>query len=216
MLRYRLSAIAWLFSAVLAALLAPHLSTALNYLSLPFSLDFAGARAFWHWFIVLSQLLAAAVTLMCIDALWLFPQRNPQQSKEQRQQKPEQEQQSGQGQPPRNPLAPFFLQSQYPCLILGGIILTCVVVAYLVRQGYDMRHLYLLGTAALGVAVVFAVAAFGFALTFGPSKSSSSFRQAGAGPLVGLCLLQALGGAAALWFLALPLSWLLLLMLKVP
>lgn len=92
-------------------------------------------------------------------------------------------------------------------MIMGCVLIAAVLVSYSMKQGYDARHLYLLGIATAGVAIMFIVATIAFAILLGPSKSAEAKpKTTKASTQITLCVLQAFGTAALIWLFVLPLS----------
>lgn len=181
----RASVISWLLAACLIAAVLPQLPGALKHFAVPFAEEITdGGTPFWRPLAMIGYPTAASIVLLSVYSLW-------QMTKE--------------GQ---IPLSKLFIGSRIPCIALGVAALVGGLVSYMVKQGSDTRHLYVLGIAVLGVTAMSALAALGFALLHGPSKPASrSIKQQGSGVHFGLCALQVIGATTAIMLLLLPLSW---------
>jgi hypothetical protein len=100
------------------------------------------------------------------------------------------------------PLAPFFLRTQPPLRKLGITACILVVIVFCARSGMDIRHAYLLGIAAAGIGLMFAIATIPFA--FVKPLKEHAIATAGKGTskprfILSTCLIQSAGTALVLF-----------------
>lgn len=182
-----------MLGAALTFLAGSQFDSLIKHFAVPLPLN--AAAAFVGFFSVISQSLAAVVALFSIYALAVSLQKR------------EDLEETAQ---PGPPLAPLLVRSQYPCAVLGAAAAIAVVVAYMLKQGTDLRHFYLIGMSLLGLGAMFVIGAVAFAVVHGPVKKSSRPQaQSQIGMRIGVSLLQALGVAAVICCLTVLLSYLL-------
>lgn len=191
---YRQATIAWMVGALLTFVAGSRFEDVIKHVAVPLPPAEVAAAAFVSFFSMIGQGLAAAVALFSVYALSVSLQK----------QNSEQE-----TVPPRPPLALLLVRSQYPCMVLGSVALIAVMVAYMLKQGTDVRHFYLLGMSLLGLAVMFVIGTVAFAVVLGPSAKASQKQQQQPklGIRMGVCLLQASGACATICCLTALLSY---------
>lgn len=180
-----------MLGALLAFFAGGRFEDLIRHFLVPLPLSASASAAFVSFFSAISQGLAAAVASFSIYALSVSLQKHKQVEGEGERQGDETAAQS------RAPLAPLLLRSRVPGSILGSVALVVVVVAYMLKQGTDVRHFYLIGMSLLGLAAMAVIAAVAFAVVLGPaSKSTRRQPQGNVGIRIGVCVLHA-GGVAA-------------------
>jgi len=100
------------------------------------------------------------------------------------------------------PLYKFFLTTQPPLRKLGIATCILIVLVFCAKSGMDMRHAYVLGIAAIGIGVVFAIAMLPY--VFVKPMKEHAIATAGRGtskPRFNLsnCLMQSAGAALVLF-----------------
>lgn len=184
-----------MLGAALTFLAGSQFDRLIKHFAVPLPLNAGSSAAFVGFFSVISQSLAAVVALFSIYALAVSLQKR------------EDLEETAQ---PGPPLAPLLVRSQYPCAVLGAAAAIAVVVAYMLKQGTDLRHFYLIGMSLLGLGAMVVIGAVAFAVVHGPVKKSSRPQaQTRFGMRIGVSLLQAGGVAAVICCLTVLLSYLL-------
>lgn len=184
-----------MLGAVFAFLAGAQFESLIKHFAVPLPLNAGSPAAFVGFFSAIGQSLSAVVALFSTYALAVSLQKR------------EDLEETAQSEPP---LASLLVRSQYPCAVLGAVAVVALVVAYMLKQGTDLRHFYLIGMSLLGLAAMFVIGAVAFAVVHGPvKKSSRPPAQTHLGMRIGVSLLQAGGVAAVICCLTVLLSYLL-------
>jgi hypothetical protein len=107
------------------------------------------------------------------------------------------------------PLQVFVLGSRFPTLIMGILSVAVTVIGYAIRQGFDLRHLYLIGVALGGILIMAIIAAAAFAILGRQSSTADQGKGTGSTFPFWLMLFQAFGCAVVILIIATPTAWLM-------
>lgn len=102
------------------------------------------------------------------------------------------------------PLAKFFLGTHKPLRKLGIAACILVVIVFCAKSGMDTRHVYVLGIAAVGIGIMFAIATVPFAFVKPLKEHAIATAARGTSKprfILSTCLLQAAGTALVLFSL---------------